>query len=260
MPDASAADRSTPVAPVATPQDNPLLVDLFCGVGGCSVGYRLAGFDVVGVDLVRQWEYPYRFIQGDALRVLADLIADGLTFEGRPIAAIAASPPCKVRTVATSGGASVRMPRLFEPHADLVTPTLAALHQLDIPWIVENVPNPEPLDAPHVVTLCGSMFEPMMKVRRHRLFASPFPLAAPRECRHAAQGQVVGVYGHGGGDRERASRKGGGGIKVARQEAADALGIWWTTDQSRLSQAIPPAYTEHLGRQLLAHLDAAVAA
>jgi len=227
----------------------PLLVDLYCGGGGCSVGYHRAGFDVVGIDVVRQPDYPFPFRQGDALAALARLAADGLTWEGRPIAAVAASPPCKRRTVATSGGASMRMPHLFDPHPDLVAPTLAALAELAVPWIVENVPSPEPLPAPHVVTLCGSMFD--LRVRRHRLFASLFPLTAPGPCRHREQGPVVGVYGAGGADANRAARGGGGGVKVVRAEAAEALGIDWTIDQARLSQAIPPAYTEHLGRQLI---------
>lgn len=88
------------------------------------------------------------------------------------------------------------------------------------------------------------------QVRRHRLFEANWALAAP-PCDHASQPVVLGVYGTGGGDNGRALRGGGGGVKVSGAAAAAALGIDWTTDQKRLSQAIPPAYTEHIGRQLI---------
>lgn len=96
------------------------------------------------------------------------------------------------------------------------------------------------------VTLCGSSFG--LRVRRHRLFASSVPIVGST-CDHEGQGQPVGVYGNGGTWARTAP--GGGGIKVSGAEAADALGIDWTADQRVLSQAIPPAYTEWLGRQIL---------
>lgn len=213
----------------------PRLLDLFCGVGGCSVGYARAGFDVVGVDLNPQPDYPFEFHRHDAL-----------TFPLAGFDVVAASPPCKAHTVATAGGSTGRMPRLFAPHSSLVEATRDRLRAARVVYVIENVPAAPLLDP---VLLCGSMFG--LRVRRHRLFESNVPMPQP-VCDHKGQGPVVGVYGLGGADAGRARRPGsGGGVKVVGAEAADALGIDWTTKQRGLSQAIPPAYTEWVGRRLL---------
>lgn len=227
----------------------PLLLDLFCGVGGCTRGYQLAGFEVIGVDQVAQPLYcGDDFHRTDALRFLRN----PALLEA--IDAIHASPPCKRYTPLRHVTES-RFPTLFDPHPDLLGPVLESLAELEIPWVVENVPGaPMPADS---ITLCGSMFG--LRVRRHRLFASNVELPQP-PCDHASQGEVVGVYGNGGADSGRAARGGGGGVKVAGKEAAEALGIDWTEHQPGLSQAIPPAYTEWIGRRLMAHLEAEAAA
>ncbi|HMJ78121.1 MAG TPA: DNA cytosine methyltransferase [Iamia sp.] len=208
----------------------PRLLDLFCGAGGAATGYHRAGFDVVGVDLVRQPHYPYEFH-----------LANALTFPVDGFDAVHASPPCKRFSVARHQHRA----QLFDPHPDLLTPTLARLADWGGVWIVENVPGaPMPSES---VTYCGSSFG--LRVRRHRLFASSVGLNAPA-CDHKTQGAPVGVYGNGGADSGRARRGGGGGVKVAGREAAEALGIDWTEHQPGLAQAIPPAYTEHIGRQV----------
>jgi hypothetical protein len=213
----------------------PRLLDLFCGAGGAGMGYHRAGFEVVGVDI--NWQPDYagdEFHRGDAM-----------TFPLDGFDVIHASPPCKRRTPLRHVARS-RFPSLFDPHPDLVTPTFVRLRGQSTPWVVENVPGP---DFPSAITLCGSMFG--LRVRRHRVFASSVVLPRPPECRHAEQGNVVGVYGNGGGDSGRARRGGGGGVKVAGADAAAALGIDWTTHQPSLAQAIPPAYTEWIGAHLL---------
>lgn len=218
----------------------PLLLDLFCGGGGAGVGYHRAGFDVVGVDINPQSDYPFEFHRANAMYYPLD------GFD-----AIHASPPCKARTVARHVTAS-RFPTLFDPHPDLLRPTLAVLAVQGRPWIVENVPGIAVPGFPDPTILCGSMFA--LRVRRHRLFWSSFSLPEPPPCQHREQGPVVGVYGTGGADSGRAARGGGGGVKVSGPEAAEALGIGWTSHQPVLAQAIPPAYTEWLGRHLLAVL------
>lgn len=211
------------------------LLDLFCGCGGGAMGYARAGFEVVGVDLAKQPDYLWEFHQADALRYPLD---------GFDV--IHASPPCKVHSLLRY---TPKPAALFDINEDLITPTRERLRQAGLPYVIENVP-----DAPllNPVTYCGSSFG--LLVRRHRLFESNLPLTAP-PCDHASQPVVLGVYGTGGPDYGRAARGGGGGVKVSGQEAADALGVNWTTDQRRLSQAIPPAYTAHVGRQLMKTLS-----
>lgn len=213
------------------------LLDLFCCAGGCSVGYARAGFDVVGVDLVRQPDYPYEFHLGNAL-----------TFPLDGFDAVHASPPCKAHTALRALRRARPQGELFDPHPDLVEPTRERLKASGLPYVIENVVGAPLIDP---VLYCGSSFG--LLVRRHRLFESNVRLEAP-PCDHASQPVVLGVYGHGGAWTRTAA--GGGGRKVAGAEAAEALGITHTVDQSRLSQAIPPAYTEHIGRQLIAHLEA----
>lgn len=196
------------------------------------MGYYRAGFDVVGVDLNAQPEYPFEFIQYDALAFPLD------GFD-----AIHASPPCQLFSRAgklreAQGGKASSL--------DLLTPMLARLSwHSDVPWVVENVPG-APLEG---LTLCGSMFG--LGVRRHRIFESCMALLAPGPCRHAEQGRPVGVY-HVLNDEVPS----GGRTAKTLEEGQAAMGIDWMPWAS-LKEAIPPAYTEHLGRQLLAALERA---
>lgn len=128
-------------------------------------------------------------------------------------------------------------------HPDLVVPTRKALEATGLPYVIENVPG-SPLK--NAAVLCGSMFG--LQVRRHRLFETNWLLLVG-VCRHNEQGPVVGVYGDGGSWTRK--QPGGGGTKVSRAAAARALGIDWTNRQTELAQAIPPAYTEMIGQQLL---------
>jgi DNA (cytosine-5)-methyltransferase 1 len=199
------------------------LLDLCCKAGGAARGYQLAGFYVVGVDLEPQPHYAGdEFIQGDALAV--DL--DGFD-------AVHASPPCQ-RYI--RGGLSDKA-----KHPDLIGPLRERLIASGLPWVIENVPG-APM-RPDVV-LCGSMFG--LEVRRHRWFESntnlpPWTLA----CDHSRP--VAGVYGHPQGEAGAWPGMLPGDLATWSR----AMGIdWMTTDE--LKDAIPPAYTEHVGRLLLA--------
>lgn len=214
------------------------ILDLFCCAGGAGMGYARAGFEVVGVDTAPQPDYPFEFRRADAM-----------TYPLDGFDAIHASPPCKVFTPLRHTARTAAS--LFDAHTDLLTPLRPRLVASGLPYVIENVVGAAGVMA-DPVTFCGSSFGLM--VRRHRLFESNIALTAP-PCDHASQPVVLGVYGTGGGDSGRAARGGGGGVKVSGKAAADALGIDWTTDQKRLSQAIPPAYTEHIGRQLLTYLQ-----
>lgn len=205
------------------------LLDLFCGAGGCAMGYHRAGFtEIVGVDVKPQPRYPFTFVQGDALAYLAD--------HGAEFDAIHASPPCQRFTQAQ---------RLQQrEHPDLLTPTLAALATIGKPWAVENVVG---APMPGAVVLCGLSLG--VKVKRHRLFAASFPITGT-ECPSGHPGEWFTVFGGGA-----AKLKWDGRRRATAAEAKRAMGIDWMT-REELSQSVPPAYTEFVGRQLLAHLGA----
>jgi DNA (cytosine-5)-methyltransferase 1 len=202
------------------------LLDLFCGAGGASMGYHRAGFEVIGVDIDPQPNYPFEFFQGDAF-------AAGSWAWSFDV--IHASPPCqahsRLRSVAPSDTGW------------MLAATRELLDRIGRPWVIENVPG-APMANPVPKVLCGSMFG--LGVRRHRLFQSTIALPQlPHD--HESQGKPVGVYGHAGGtDR-------GKGRKATTAEAKEAMDIDWMT-HAELAQAIPPAYTEWIGNLLIMEL------
>lgn len=217
----------------------PRLLDLFCAAGGCAMGYYRSGFDVVGVDVVEQPNYPFPFFQGDALDVLERGICaigedDTLRYIGiDDFDAIHASPPCQ--HYMRSGNVD------RVEHPDLLPRTRELLEQTGVPWVIENVPG-APMRAD--VVLCGSMFG--LTVRRHRWFEfsdglTRFP---PFGCDHS--GKVVGVYGNAHGSQGAAP----GMLPGNLETWSEGLGIDWMTT-AELALAIPPAYTEWVGRRLL---------
>lgn len=200
----------------------PRLLDLFCGAGGAAMGYHRAGFDVIGVDINPQPNYPFEFVQGDAL--------DPVNW-GRA-AAIHASPPCQRYSTITA-----RHGRQDE-HPDLIPRTRFLLEATGVPYVIENV---EGAPLHHPVRLCGSMFG--LQVRRHRLFEANVSLTQ-LECDHRSQGPVVGVYGNTGGSSKR------DGVTFGKVEDwKRAMDIDWMK-AVELAQSIPPAYTDFIGRQL----------
>jgi DNA (cytosine-5)-methyltransferase 1 len=218
------------------------LLDLFCGAGGCSVGYAAAGFDVVGVDIEPHPDYPFEFHLADALDVLRGQVLDLDSFD-----VIHASPPCQAYSdlhhLADAG------------HPELVEPVRELLQAWGGIYVIENV---EGAPLPGALRLCGSEFglQAVCKdgrtrqLRRHRLFESNVFLMGAGGCHH--KGQPLGVYGTGGGGHMTR------GYKAHKPEGQVAMGIDWMkwTD---LNQAIPPAYTQHIGEQLAAHLIGAAA-
>jgi DNA (cytosine-5)-methyltransferase 1 len=211
----------------------PKLLDLFCCAGGAAMGYHRAGFEVVGVDLDPQPNYPFEFIQADALTLSREFLE---SFD-----AIHASPPCQSYSdLAKRNGNADKWPRLVEPVREI-------LQSLNVPYIIENVEG-APLQDP--ITLCGTMFDGL-RVLRHRLFESNIHLTTPAHGKHPL------VFTH---DKRKAhfgkldqntsfvQVTGGGNCSVAN--AKDAMGIDWMT-KNELNEAIPPAYTEYLGQQLL---------
>jgi DNA (cytosine-5)-methyltransferase 1 len=213
---------------------------LFCGAGGAAMGYHRAGFDVVGVDIRLQPNYPFRpFVKADALEVLSDWDNHGSLHD---VAAIHASPPCQEYS---SAGKANKV-TLGTTYVDLYEPTRELLERTGLPWVIENVTAAPSRSG---VVLCGSMFG--LPIWRHRTFESSHLLLTPAFCAHAPD--AITVTGHSpqqwlGGTRKTVSRE--------RYEAA--MGIDWMTT-AELVQAIPPAYTEYIGRQLLDQIGAVAA-
>jgi DNA (cytosine-5)-methyltransferase 1 len=231
-----------------------LLIDFYCKAGGASVGYQHAGFEVLGVDIDPQPRYPFPFLQMDALTALDMLLAgERLTFSDGfdvllgDVTVVAGSCPCQrfSRMTRTRHG-----DQAAAAHPDLIGPTRDRFQALDRPYIIENVEGAPLIDP---VCLCGSMWPATFELRRHRIFECSFPVAAPGPCAHDAQTNVVGVYGHTGAGANRGRERARGrtnGVADWRR----AMGIDWMT-RDELAQAIPPTYTEHLGRQVAAHLQ-----
>ena len=206
------------------------LLDLYCKAGGASKGYRLAGFEVVGVDIKKQKRYPYEFIQADCLELMKDM--DFL----KSFDVITASPPCQTHSITqhlrNAQGKST-------DKIDLIPQTREALIASGKPYVIENVPG-APLINP--IRMCGSAFG--LKVRRHRLFESNLPIVGS-PCDHKNQGKPVGVYGS---MRDEIPK--GGHTAKSIEEAREAMGIDWMI-WGELVEAIPPIYTREIGMQLL---------
>lgn len=229
----------------------PRLLDLFCGAGGCSVGYHRAGFDVVGVDNRPMPRYPFEFHQADALEYVAE--------HGHEFDVIHASPPCQAYSITRHSHS--------KEHPDLLPAVRHLLQACGGVYVIENVPG---APMPGALTLCGSEFrlqafdpasDRVLTLRRHRLFESNVFLMGAGGCSCAADraaGRIGGVYGGGSSDRNHAREVRRGGYTPAYSIRRSLMGIDWMT-QDELSQAIPPAYCEFVGEQLMAHLREAAA-
>jgi DNA (cytosine-5)-methyltransferase 1 len=213
----------------------PRLLDLFCGAGGAAMGYHRAGFEVIGVDIKPQPHYPFTFVQMDWQEFLIRH-GSGVSREpfGGPFYAIHASPPCQAYSEA-------QRIRGLE-HPELVAEVRDELRAWGVPYVIENVPG-APLRDP--VLLDGTMF-PELRTKRPRLFETNWPLEAPffrfsvpqpKMGRKPKEHEWIQVVGH------------FTDVKAARR----AMGIDWMT-RDELREAIPPAYTEYIGKQLLAQV------
>jgi hypothetical protein len=211
------------------------ILDLFCGAGGAGKGYQEAGFDVTGIDIAHQPDYPGTFIQGDALAYLA---AHGHEYD-----AIHASPPCQASSALTKGTNKGR------EYLNLIPATRALLALHNKPTIIENV---QGSDLRKDLVLCGEMFG--LAVIRHRYFElSGFPFIPvahkPHRGRVAGyrhgqwyEGPYFAVYGEGGG-------------KGTVKQWQDAMDMHWTSNRKSIAESIPKAYTRFIGGQVMAYLE-----
>jgi len=216
------------------------ILDLYSGCGGAAVGYHRAGFEVVGVDVAPMPRYPFGIHQGDALEYVAE--------HWQEFDAIHASPPCQASSALTKGTNRGRS------YPQLIPATREALNATGLPYVIENV---QGADIRRDVMLCGEMFG--LGVIRHRLFeVAGFTVEAPAHVPHRGrvagmrhgewfEGPYFAVYGDGGG-------------KGTVAQWREAMGIDWTWDRKEIAEAIPPAFTQHIGAQLLAALNTEEAA
>lgn len=212
----------------------PRLLDLFCGAGGAAEGYHRAGFDVVGIDINPQPNYPFEFIRAEGNWHRSWLEP----WQVRGYSAIHASPPCQAFTAYRRRGAGVG-----DSYPDLIGEMRQILIKTGLPWVMENVPG-SPVQP--MVQLCGSSFG--LDVRRHRWFETNVPMMSP-PCAHGLQ--RVPRFAH-ATNRKNLRRTVEIGVwRIPLPVQQQAMGIdWMTLDE--LSEAIPPAYTEYIGEQLLA--------
>lgn len=228
----------------------PIMLDLFSKAGGAARGYQEAGFYVIGVDHEPQPNYSGdEFFQADALEVLERRQIHYWAFES--FAGVSASPPCQAFTAYKRSGN-------VGEHPDLIEATRDGLNESGLPWVMENVVG-APLEDP--VLICGSMFEPPMDIRRHRLFETNWDLQPPMwPCRHKLQPPDRFP---GGRSKQRTGSSKGlvratmeiGSWDIPLEDQKRAMGVDWDLTLPELSNAVPPAFTRHIGEQLMAQLN-----
>lgn len=206
----------------------PRLLDLFCGAGGAAMGYHQAGFDVVGVDIEPQPNYPFTFYRDDASRWTAPTL--------KMFDVVHASPPCQAFT------AYQRRPDHVRLRPDLIPEVRFNLVDAGVPFVIENVRG-STLRSPF--QLCGSSFG--LDVRRHRWFESSVEVLAP-PCDHSWQ---LPRFPNSTNRTNLRSTVEVGVWRIPLSVQRAAMGIQWMTLEE-LSQAIPPVYTRWIGEQLLA--------
>ncbi len=227
------------------------ILDLFCGAGGAAMGYyrafQAAGIDVdiTGVDITPQQNYPFAMRVGDAM----EWSLRGYDF-------VHASPPCQEYSF------SRFLRNATTPDHDVHPMLIAEIHKrlcaAGVPYVIENVegaPMPE-----NNIMLCGSMFG--LPIRRHRLFAFPAQVMvlAPYQCQHKRNEPIINaiagkIRGYGSLSTDHIYTKANGQLCrrehcLRKETGQQAMGIDWMTVEE-MCQAIPPAYTEWIGRQII---------
>jgi DNA (cytosine-5)-methyltransferase 1 len=216
------------------------------------MGYHRAGFDVVGVDLSPQPDYPFEFRQGDAMEILRHVGT-------KDFDAIHASPPCQAYSTGVSSRSSRWSHTRGKDEPALIKAVHSELVDIGVPWVIENVMGARPHMPKPWFVLCGAMFN--RPIPRHRVFATSMPISlelAPEHptCRGLAKRSAAEL----GWEYRDMSVTGKGRRAGTSERWSYLLDINWPVKQLGLAEAIPPAYTQHIGRQLLAHVESEEAA
>ena len=218
-----------------------LLLDTFCKAGGCSMGYHRAGFDVVGVDISPQPNYPFEFFQMDAIEFIEK--------HGHKFDIIHASPPCQGYSRSTG-----QFRKNGKVYPDLIVPTRDALIKTGKPYIIENVPS-----APIIpdIKLCGEMFGLLViRWRWFELGGGIFMLQPGKpqiKKKMVRNGERVSVFGNGNYRKSKNDKMPLFKKESVRATWSHAMGIDWMT-VLELSEAIPPVYTEFIGKSIIDQL------
>lgn len=201
------------------------------------MGYYRAGFEVVGIDIKPQPHYPFEFHQADALE---------FPLEGYD--AYHASPPCQEYSTSfntMSKYSKNRYPKLLADVRDM-------FEAIGKPYVIENIMGAKykrgQIDGLQAHFLCGTMFG--KQYHRHRLFEVPFLWLSPGKCR----GKVIPSYGTGIKNRTMTLAH---NSKVIVEAAAKEFEIDWMI-RAELTEAIPPAYTEYIGKYLMEFIKSGI--
>ncbi|OEJ59701.1 hypothetical protein BGM19_18640 [Streptomyces agglomeratus] len=230
----------TPPTPIRRVAQRPRVLDTFCCSGGMAMGFHQAGFDVVGVDIEPQPEYPFTFVQGDAI--------DYIRAHGADFDLIHGSPPCQAWSPLNAYN--------HKTYPELIAPARHAMRATGRPYVIENV------EAAHgqlldPVMLCGPMFG--LHLYRHRLFETGgFTLTPPPHSAHQERCTRNGYLPTPG--KPFMTITGGRHSRAWQRAAAHAMGTPWITTIRGVCEAIPPAYSQHIGTRFLAATDERAAA
>lgn len=235
-----------------------LVIDFFCGAGGAAVGIYRAGYDVIGIDINDQPNYPFKFVKGDAMKLLRIFAENGFIilndkkYLKSEISWLWASPPCQNYTWSAKRWKSGVHGYAKRKYPDLIKKTRQYLDKIDLPYVIENVPG-APLKKEKMIRLCGAMWN--KRFNRHRHFESNVGLDAPAHvpCQgRIARGEAYTIAGHGGNSKN---------CKLV--DWMDAMEINWMTRRKKnlgthdfpgnredLCESVPPVYSEFIARQM----------